>query len=312
MVTMKRRPRHWPRRVRLGDVPLYVDVVGHGDPVLLMHGGPSADLWTLSTFRRLADQFTLVFYDHRCNGRSVGVPVSSMTWANLVGDAEALREHLGFDRWSVLGHSFGGHVALEYALRHPDRVSRLVLMDTGADSSWARDNALEVLARRGVPPEKVALVRRWFRGEFTPRQYGPIMWRISSTYGGTGGLRGVAREMAAGGWRSRVRPEALIHAGRELMPGWSVVDRLGEIEMPTLVIAGSRDFVFPPECQQQLAQGIKDSRLVLVEGAGHDPQDEQPGLVLGVVQSFLSSDISVRAARLAGGNAREHGDQARS
>ena len=291
-MTVKRRARQWPRRLTLGDVSLYVDVVGHGDPVLLMHGGPSADLWTLSTFRKLADQFTLVFYDHRCNGRSVGVPVSSMTWSNLVADAEALREHLGFASWSVLGHSFGGHVALEYVLRHPDRVSRLVLMDTGADSSWARDHAPGLLARRGVAPGKVALVRRWFRGEFTPRQYGPIFWRISSAYGGTAGLRGVAREMAAGGWRSRIRPEALIHAGRELMPGWSVVDRLGEIEVPTLVIAGDQDFVFPPECQAQLAQGIHGSQLVLVDGAGHDPEDEQPALVLGVVRSFLSSDMS--------------------
>ncbi len=75
------------------------------------------------------------------------------------------------------------------------------------------------------------------------------------------------------------------------MPGWSVVDRLGEIEVPTLVIAGDQDFVFPPECQAQLAQGIHGSQLVLVEGAGHDPEDEQPALVLGVVRSFLSSDM---------------------
>ena len=301
MVTVKRRARQWPRRLRLGDVSLYVDVVGHGEPVLFMHGGPSADLWTLSTFRKLADQFTLVFYDHRCNGRSVGVPVSSMTWANLVADAEALREHLGFESWSVLGHSFGGHVALEYVLRHPDRVSRLVLMDTGADSRWARDHAPELLAQRGVAPAKVALVRRWFRGEFRPRQYVPIMWRISSAYGGTAGLRGVARELAAGGWRSRIRPEALIQAGRELMPGWSVVDRLGEIDVPTLVIAGDQDFVFPPECQAQLAQGTHGSQLVLVDGAGHDPEDEQPALVLGVVRSFLSADMSTAPHEGTGG-----------
>ena len=51
-------------------VPLFVEVVGHGEPLLLMHGGPGADHWSLQPFRRLADRFTLVFYDHRCNGRS--------------------------------------------------------------------------------------------------------------------------------------------------------------------------------------------------------------------------------------------------
>ena len=67
----------------------------------------------------LADRHTVVFYDHRCNGRSTGAPVTSMTWENLTADADALREKLGFEQWAVLGHSFGGHVALEYALRYP-------------------------------------------------------------------------------------------------------------------------------------------------------------------------------------------------
>jgi len=58
---------------------MFVSLVGSGQPLVLMHGGPSADLWTLLAFRQLADWLTLIFYDHRCNGRSVGSPVSSMT-----------------------------------------------------------------------------------------------------------------------------------------------------------------------------------------------------------------------------------------
>ena len=168
-----------PRRISIRDVSLHVDVVGHGSPLVLMHGGPSADLWTLAAFRRCADQFTLVFYDHRCNGRSEGAPVSSMTWENLTADADALREKLGFARWAVLGHSFGGHVALEYALRYPDRLSHLVLLDTGGGSRWSQ-HAADRLAKRGYPPEKVELVRRWFNGEFAPKEYLPILMRIGA------------------------------------------------------------------------------------------------------------------------------------
>ena len=151
------------------DVSLYVEVAGHGYPLLLMHGGPGADHWTMRPFRQCADRFTLIFYDHRCNGRSEGPPVSSMTWENLTADADALRERLGFDRWAVLGHSFGGHVALEYALRYPGSLSHLVLLDTGADSRWSRQNAADLLARRGYRPQKWELVQRWFAGEFKPR-----------------------------------------------------------------------------------------------------------------------------------------------
>src|SRR5512138_2910515 len=119
--------------MKIRDASLYVEVVGRGDPLVLMHGGPGLDHISLTPFRELADRHTLVFYDHRCNGRSTGASVTSMTWENLTADADALREALGFERWAVLGHSFGGHVALEYALRYPDRVSRLILLDTAAD-----------------------------------------------------------------------------------------------------------------------------------------------------------------------------------
>ena len=152
--------------MQIRDASLFVEVIGQGYPLLLMHGGPGADHWTMLPFRRLADRFTLVFYDHRCNGRSTGAPVESMTWENLTADADALREKLGFERWAVLGHSFGGHVALEYALRYPDRLSHLVLLDTGGDARWSQENAPELLARRGFSPKIVKLARRWFNGQY--------------------------------------------------------------------------------------------------------------------------------------------------
>lgn len=282
-----RRDRHWPRKIPLRDVSLYVDVVGHGPPLVLMHGGPSADLWTMGAFRQFADRYTLVFYDHRCNGRSTGVPVSTMTWENLTADADALREFLGFESWSVLGHSFGGHVALEYALRYPDRVSRLILLDTAADSRWARENAPRSLAERGCSAAKVELVRRWFHGEFKRWEYFPTFFRIAGLYMYGSGWRSLARELDGGGWRTRMRPEALIFAGHHLMEGWSVTNRLGEIQAPTLIMAGREDFVCPPESQWEMAAGIRGSRLVLVDEAGHSPQDEQPAVVMSALQAFL-------------------------
>ena len=90
------------------DASLFVEVIGQGYPLLFMHGGPGLDHATLLSLRPCADQFTLIFYDHRCNGRSEGTAVSSMTWENLTADADALRQALGFEKWAVLGHSFGG------------------------------------------------------------------------------------------------------------------------------------------------------------------------------------------------------------
>ena len=272
------------------DVSLFVEVVGQGYPLLLMHGGPGADHWTMLPFRRCADQFTLVFYDHRCNGRSQGAPVSSMTFENLTADADALRQELGFKRWAVLGHSFGGQVALEYALRYPGSLSHLVLLDTGGDSRWSQQNAADLLAKRGYSPKKVDLVRRWFNGQFAPHEMLPILMRIGSAYSYHPSLWLTARDLARGEWHSKMRPEALIFAGRYLLKGWTVMDRLGEITAPTLVMAGRGDFVFPPEHQLELAAAIPHARLHIIERAGHNPHSEQPAEVMAAIRGFISAD----------------------
>ena len=277
------------------DVSLFVDVVGRGDPLLLMHGGPGADHWTMLPFRRLSDQFTLVFYDHRCNGRSVGAPVTSMTWENLTADADALRERLGFEKWAVLGHSFGGNVALEYALRYPNSVSHLVLLDTGAEGRWSQENAPEVLARRGFDEKTVRLARRWFNGQIRPREFLPALIRLSGAYDPHMNLVSAVRMMFAER-RSKMRPEALIWAAPHQIKGWTVMDRLGEITVPTLVMAGRDDFVFPPEHQAQLAAGIPNARLQIIERAGHNPHDEQTAEVMAAIRDFMAAPTTALAA----------------
>lgn len=230
----------------------------------------------------------MVLYDHRCNGRAEGATVTSMTWENLTADADAIRERLGFERWAVLGHSFGGHVALEYALRYPDRLSRLVLVDTAAASWWSQEHAATVLASRGWSPETVELCRRWFNGEIEPGEMFSGLMRLGPAYYHNPRLLSLVRDVLSGSWRTKLRPEALIYAGRHLVRGWSVVDRLGEIKASTLVMAGASDFIFPPEAQADLVAGIPNAHLHLIAGAGHDPWVERPDDFFPVLRQFLS------------------------
>ena len=74
------------------------------------------------------------------------------------------------------------------------------------------------------------------------------------------------------------------------------MDRLGEIRARTLVMAGRDDFLFPPEHQAQLAAGIPNARLRIIERAGHNPHDERPDEVMEAVRDFLSGDVGVPAA----------------
>jgi proline iminopeptidase len=273
--------------IAIRGISLNAKIMGHGYPLVLMHGGPGADLYTLMAFRPLSEDFTLVFYDHRCNGRSEGAEVTSMTMENLTADADALREKLGFEKWAVLGHSFGGHVALEYALRYPQSLSHLVLADTGGDSRWSQENASRVLEQRGFSRETVDLFDRFINGKIEPKEMFPSLKKLGPAYNPYTGLKQLPH-MLIMGLRVKLRPEALIF-GASYMKGWTVMDRLGEIQVPTLVIAGREDFQFPPEHQAELAAGIPNARLVLIDRAGHNPQDEQPAKTLKAVRDFLAN-----------------------
>ena len=181
--------------IPIRDVSLFVKIMGHGYPLVLMHGGPGLDYTTMLSLQPLADQFTLIFYDHRCNGRSEGAEVSSMTFENLTADADALRQTLGFDQWAVIGHSFGGNVALEYALRYPQSLSHLVLMNTGGDQWWVKQNAPELLAKRGYSASAVQAARRFYNGQLTPREFLPTVMKFMSAYFYRINLLGMAHEM---------------------------------------------------------------------------------------------------------------------
>ena len=268
-------------------ISLNVEVIGHGDPLVLMHGGPGLDYQTMLPLQPLADQFTLVFYDHRCNGRSEGSEVSTMTWDNLTADADALREKLGFDRWTVLGHSFGGNVALEYALRYPQSLSRLVLMNTGGDQWWVNHNAPELLAKRGYSPGAVRAARRFYNGQITPGEFFRTYIKFNNAYNYHNSLLEIIQVILSG-HTPKFNPEALIFGYSQTLMGWSVMDRLNEIKVPTLVLAGRYDFLFPTEHQVALAAGIPNARLEIIENAGHNPHMEQPAAVQRLIRDFLA------------------------
>src|SRR5512139_1083009 len=169
-------------KMQIRDVSLFVKVMGQGYPLVLMHGGPGLDHTTLLGLQPLADQFTLIFYDHRCNGRSEGAEVTSMTWENLTADAEALRRSLGFDQWAVLGQSFGGNVAMEYVLRYPNSLSHLILMNTGGDQWWVNQNCPELLRKRGYSASTVQTARRFYNGQLTPDEVLPSVLKFIGAY----------------------------------------------------------------------------------------------------------------------------------
>ena len=147
-------------RAKIRDTEIYFDIVGSGlvvdgsrwrsQPVaFIIHGGPGGD-HTLDkpTFFPLSYKMQLVYFDHRGQGRSARGAKETYTLDNNVEDMEALRQYLGLDKIIVLGSSYGGMVALSYAIRYPQNVSHLIVISTVADSRFLV-RAQEILAKRG-------------------------------------------------------------------------------------------------------------------------------------------------------------------
>jgi pimeloyl-ACP methyl ester carboxylesterase len=212
-----------------------------------------------------------------------------MTWENLTADADALRQSLGFERWAVLGHSFGGMVALEFALRYPQSLSHLVLMDTCGDSWWVQQNAPQILAKRGYSATTVKTAERFYNGKITPDEFMPSVRRLSTAYYHKLNPLQLVRDIAVG-MRMKTHPAALIFGYGQLLKGWTVMDRLNEIKVPTLVMAGRDDFQFPPEHQAELAAGIPNARLEIIERAGHNAQSERPVEVIEALKHFMDTE----------------------
>ena len=124
-------------RVPAGNASLYARDIGKGPPAIVLHGGPDFDsAYLLPSLDRLADIYRLVYYDQRGRGKSAdGVQPGDVSLATDLEDIERVRQHFGLEVPTLLGHSWGSVLALEYALRYPTRVSRLILMNPAPASS---------------------------------------------------------------------------------------------------------------------------------------------------------------------------------
>lgn len=259
---------------------LHSRVIGQGEPVIVLHGGPDFDYsYLLPELDRWADGFRLVYYDQRGRGRSADqVRPEDVTLESDLGDLDQVRRHFGLDTATLLGHSWGAVLALEYALRYPARVSRLILMNPAPvsvdDLALLRATYVEQLGpqmerqeaivagaayQEGDPEAVAARYRIHFTHALTrPEDYESLMTRMTAAFD---------RQGREGILKARAVEDRLYRDTWEL-PGYDLLPELRTLAIPTLVIVGEDDFI-PIQVAEHIAQAVPQARFVTIPGCGH-------------------------------------------
>ncbi len=259
--------------------------------IVTLHGGPgmSSRAGDWAAFQPLTDEFRLISYDQRGNGQSEGGEPYSH--AQFVADLEALRETLGLGKIVVLGGSYGGFLALEYALAHPQNLQAVILRDTAASNRF-QDTSKKRAMDSGFPMDEASL-DRMFSGQMRDDD------DFRASFAQIQPLYTVERDPAAEAERlARIpfRYETHNWAFSRNQPNYDLVARLREIRVPVLVTVGRHDWITPLEASEELAAHLPNSELVVFEHSGHSPQLEEQPLYLQTVRGFLARHLSAVGA----------------
>lgn len=258
---------------------LHTELVGAGPPCFISHGGPGLHHGLYRTLDPLAARHHLVYWDHRGHGRSDPLPDGPVSMSLFADDAVALADHLGIQTFAVFGHSFGGWVAQELALRHPARVSALILAGTTPGQLGVDESA----DGQGPPPpaEVTGLLAT---RPATDAELIDLYTTLAPYY-----LRDSDPTTLLAALSPRlVSADSMVRVF-DALSRWSAIDRLGDIACPTLLLAGRHDVFCPPQQLDRIAQRIPHADCVVFDNTGHFMWLEGPNRFFPIVRDWLDN-----------------------
>ena len=264
--------------ISIGKGRLFFREIGQGQPIVILHGGPDFDhQYFLPAMDRLSKLGRLIYYDQRGRGRSgENIYPDQVTIQSEIEDLETVRTFFQFETIALLGHSWGGLLALEYAVHYPSHLSHLILLNTAPAS---HDDAVlmrKAILRKRTPQEikRMKALRsstNYAEGDLeTDADYYRIHFRPTIESPET--LERVVNRLRVGMTPADIQKARAIE-DRLYQQTWELSDynllpMLAHIHIPTLIIHGDHDFV-PKECALHIAEAIPEARFVLIQNCGH-------------------------------------------
>jgi pimeloyl-ACP methyl ester carboxylesterase len=267
--------------VQVGDHRVVYSEGGHGEPVVLLHGfGASADSWNRFA-KPLTKRFRVIAPDLPGWGASTRLETASYGYPVQVERVHQLLSHLKLGRVHLIGHSMGGFIASAYAARYPDEVITLGLiaphgMVEPEPSELARSVAQgdNWLVATSLPEFDRLLNNVFARPPYAPKA--------------------VLRYLANHAIRNSAKSAKIFAEMQTNDP--PLAERLSHINAPALIVWGDRDRVLHVSCADLFRQGIKNSEVIVIPGAGHMPLIENAGRCSVAWQAFVEKSRQARGA----------------
>ena len=273
--------------VALNGATFCYEVAGESrdETIIVLHGGRGIGdhRGDFRAFLPLSDSYRLMAYDQRGCGFSSLTP--PYTFEQCADDLEAFRRHFcGEKRMILIGGSFGGMIALTYAVRHPHGLSRLILRGTAA-SHHHEAEAIENFKVRlhKATSASINMVHKMFSDQVIDDTELRLIWlALMPLY-----YENFDPDAALERTRT-LQLHAETHNALFAEKHYDVRAQLGTIKVPTLVVVGEHDWICPASQSQEIADGIPGARLLVVPGANHAVHMEKNAEVLLAIRRFLN------------------------
>jgi len=272
----------------------YYKIAGKGEPFIVLHGGPGMyhdELYPF--FLNFAKNHKVIFYDQRGNGKSLmeNIDSSNFTVELMVEDLEELRKQFGLDKLNIIGHSWGGLLAMYYAVEYPDNVNRLILVDAAPVNTELLIKCYEKQITMFDPGDWDYVQKLWSSDEYTagnPEVHNEALRISEGTIFSNKDVIDDYMKAAAFNEVTAKNAVALNELATNMKLNIHVLDRLSNIICPTLIINGKDDFIVE-EAPKLANRLIANSKLVFIEGAGHYPYIENKEDFFREINYFINN-----------------------
>lgn len=274
--------------ITVADAKLYYQLMGKGEPIIFLHGGPGLDQsYLVPSLRKMAENHEVVFYDQRGSGLSIPQELnpSLMTPAQFVKDLEVVRKHFGYQKVILVGHSWGSLLAMMYAIEYPQHIKALVLMNSVPVDMDGFQAFMQEYQNR-MQPIQGKLTEIENSAEFKQGEQSAINHYLQLVFS-----KYLYKDTDIDKLTlnfSSTTTKNFSQISFLMFSEYDIKSLLDKLNIPTLMIHGNNDIV-PLWTAEQTAKIIPGAQLAVIKMSGHFSFAEQPDEVLLVMNRFLDS-----------------------